>query len=175
MTLGERLLRLRTKSGLSQDSLADILGVSRQAVSKWERDEASPDVDNLMKISDYFGVTVDYLLRGPDPSQDGSQTPGGSQTDSQEHQPDTFDKLGTLIKTKWYYIGYLLIAWGVFNLVQFVIVLLFTVIPISGTFGLSNIFQLFLSFPMLIFLYSGLKIAVGILIIKYGKRRAAKG
>ena len=56
------LLQYRKKSGLSQEELASKIGVSRQAVSKWERAEASPDTDNLILLAKVFGVTLDELL-----------------------------------------------------------------------------------------------------------------
>lgn len=57
-----RLYELRKKNGLSQEELADKLGISRQAVSKWERAEASPDTDNLILLAKLYGVTLDELL-----------------------------------------------------------------------------------------------------------------
>lgn len=57
-----RLVELRRKKGLSQEELADLLGVSRQAVSKWERAEASPDTDNLICLAKIYGVSLDELL-----------------------------------------------------------------------------------------------------------------
>ena len=62
MTFGEKLLDLRRKNGMSQDTLADQLGVSRQAVSKWERDEAVPETDKIIRIARLFHVSTDYLL-----------------------------------------------------------------------------------------------------------------
>ncbi len=62
MTFGEKLQKLRTRAGLSQDQLAELLDVSRQAVSKWERNEAMPEVEKLVRISRQFGVSTDYLL-----------------------------------------------------------------------------------------------------------------
>ena len=62
MTFGEKLQKLRTRAGLSQDQLAKLLDVSRQAVSKWERNEAMPEVEKLVRISRQFGVSTDYLL-----------------------------------------------------------------------------------------------------------------
>lgn len=62
MTLGEKIQDLRKKSGMSQDTLAEKLEVSRQAVSKWERDEAVPEADKLVRIAKLFGVSTDYLL-----------------------------------------------------------------------------------------------------------------
>ena len=62
MTFGEKLQRLRAQRGLSQDALAEALGVSRQAVSRWERDETLPETEKVMRLSRYFQVTTDYLL-----------------------------------------------------------------------------------------------------------------
>ncbi len=59
-----RLLKYRKLHNLSQEELAEKIGVSRQAVSKWERSEASPDTDNLMLLAELYGVTLDELLRG---------------------------------------------------------------------------------------------------------------
>ncbi len=59
-----RLLEYRKKFGFSQEELAEKIGVSRQAVSKWERAEASPDTDNLIILANVYGVTLDELLRG---------------------------------------------------------------------------------------------------------------
>ncbi len=58
------LLNYRKSAGLSQEELAEKIGVSRQAVSKWERAEASPDTDNLISLADVFGVTLDELIKG---------------------------------------------------------------------------------------------------------------
>lgn len=76
MTLGEKLQKLRQQQGLSQDALAEQLGVSRQAVSKWERDEAVPELDKIVRLSELFGVSLDTLLKDtpPDPPWD-TETP----------------------------------------------------------------------------------------------------
>lgn len=60
--IANRLIELRKKSGYSQEELADKLGLSRQAVSKWERAEASPDTDNLICLAKLYGVSLDQLL-----------------------------------------------------------------------------------------------------------------
>ena len=62
MTFGEKLQKLRTRAGLSQDQLAELLDVSRQAVSKWERDETMPEAEKIVRISRQFQVSTDYLL-----------------------------------------------------------------------------------------------------------------
>ena len=60
--IADRLVKLRKKNGLSQEELADKLGISRQSVSKWERAEASPDTDNLICLAKIYGVSLDELL-----------------------------------------------------------------------------------------------------------------
>ena len=63
MTTGEKIAALRREHKLSQEALGEKLGLSRQAVSKWEADQAVPTMDNLMELSRLFGVPVDTLLR----------------------------------------------------------------------------------------------------------------
>lgn len=63
MTLGEKLQTLRNRAGLSQEDLADRLGVSRQAISKWELDKTVPDVKYIVELSELFEVSTDYLLK----------------------------------------------------------------------------------------------------------------
>ena len=60
--IADRLIKLRKEHGYSQEELADKLGLSRQAVSKWERAEASPDTDNLICLAKLYGVSLDELL-----------------------------------------------------------------------------------------------------------------
>lgn len=60
--LGDNLYNLRKQKGISQDEFAENLGVSRQAVSKWERNEAYPDTENLIAISRFYGVSMDDLI-----------------------------------------------------------------------------------------------------------------
>ena len=64
MNIGERILNLRKKSGLSQEELAEKLGVSRQSVSKWETGNVMPDIDKAVAMCELFGVSTDYLLKG---------------------------------------------------------------------------------------------------------------
>lgn len=64
MSIADRIQLQRKEKGLSQDDLASVIGVSRQAVSKWESEQSSPDLDKIISLSDYFGVTTDYLLKG---------------------------------------------------------------------------------------------------------------
>lgn len=64
MTFGNRLYELRKNSGLSQEKLAELLDVSRQSVSKWKSDKGYPEMTRLIFLSDYFSVSLDYLMRG---------------------------------------------------------------------------------------------------------------
>lgn len=63
MTFSEKLMELRRRSGMSQEQLADRLGVTRQSVSKWESGTAMPELVKLISLSELFGVTVDYLVK----------------------------------------------------------------------------------------------------------------
>lgn len=68
MNLGESIYRLRTKVNMSQGDLADALEVSRQSVSKWENNSATPELEKLIKMSRLFGVTLDELVSGEEPA-----------------------------------------------------------------------------------------------------------
>ena len=64
MTIGKRIGQLRRARGMTQDAMAEQLGVSPQAVSKWENDQTCPDISLLPKLARFLGVTVDHLLTG---------------------------------------------------------------------------------------------------------------
>lgn len=64
--IAQRLYELRRKHGFSQESLAAELGLSRQAISKWERSESAPDMGNLIALADLYGMTIDELIRPTD-------------------------------------------------------------------------------------------------------------
>ena len=64
MDFAQTLLNLRTQSGYSQEALAEKLNVSRQAISKWELGTTLPETEKVIAISDFFKVSLDYLLRG---------------------------------------------------------------------------------------------------------------
>ena len=74
MEFQNRLYELRKKAGLSQEGLADLLGVTRQAVQKWEAGSSRPDMDNLAALARYFNVTLDYLVTGQEPPAPAAQT-----------------------------------------------------------------------------------------------------
>ncbi|MDE6671955.1 MAG: helix-turn-helix domain-containing protein [Ruminococcus sp.] len=63
MILADKIIELRKKAGMSQDELAEQMGVSRQSVSKWEGAQSIPDLNKILKMSEIFGVSTDYLLK----------------------------------------------------------------------------------------------------------------
>lgn len=74
MTIGEKIIQLRTAAGMSQDALADSLSVSRQSVSKWEVDQSLPQIDKVMQLCKLFHISADTLL---DDSKSIDRTPVG--------------------------------------------------------------------------------------------------
>ncbi len=67
MTLGEKLSMYRKQNNYTQEQLAELLGVSRQAVSKWESDLAYPETEKLIKLSELYDCSLDYLIRDKQP------------------------------------------------------------------------------------------------------------
>lgn len=74
MTLGNRIQQLRKDRNLSQGDLADALGISRQSVSKWETDTATPDLDKLLKLSELFQISLDELIKGTSENNPNNET-----------------------------------------------------------------------------------------------------
>ena len=100
MTFGEKLQKLRSREGLSQDALAEILDVSRQAVSKWERDETMPETEKVIRISNYFHVTTDYLLK-----------------DAPEEDPRPLRRreFGEWFRDRGWLLGWIPLLWGIWR------------------------------------------------------------
>ena len=73
MNMADRIQYLRKAKGISQEELAEKVGVSRQAVSKWESEQSMPDLEKIIAMSDFFEVTTDYLLKGREPAKDQEQ------------------------------------------------------------------------------------------------------
>ena len=77
MTLGERIKNQRTRAGLSQERVAELVGVSRQSVTKWESGQSAPSTENLFRLAEIFDTTVDMLLDIPD--EKNAQSPDQAQ------------------------------------------------------------------------------------------------
>ena len=104
MTFGQKLQALRSRAGLSQDALAELLGVSRQAVSKWERDEAMPETEKVVRVSDHFHVTTDYLLKDAPPPP--------------EPRPRRRE-FGAWFRDRGWLLGWVLVLWGLYRAAAF--------------------------------------------------------
>lgn len=76
MHIADRIQQLRKAKGISQEELAEHIGVSRQAVSKWESGQSTPDMEKIILLSDYFAVTTDYLLKGMEPQVEEAKNNG---------------------------------------------------------------------------------------------------
>ena len=94
LAMAQRLVDRRKAAGLSQEALAGQLGVSRQAVSKWERSESSPDTDNLIALAALYGVSLDELLYGKAVDDAGcseDSDAGAEASDEAEEDEDSAD------------------------------------------------------------------------------------
>lgn len=63
MSLGEKIFKLRKEKGISQEALAEQIGTTRQAISKWENNQGFPETEKLLQLSNIFEVSTDYLLK----------------------------------------------------------------------------------------------------------------
>ena len=88
LAMAQRLVNRRKAAGLSQEALAAQLGVSRQAVSKWERSESSPDTDNLIALAALYGVSLDELLYGETAGDGNGGTEASDETEETENSTD---------------------------------------------------------------------------------------
>ena len=92
MTLSEKIAYCRRRNGLSQEELAEKIGVARQAVSKWETGEAQPEIGKLRQLSDAFGVSTDWLLSEEEPVEP-KQAPVQNTASEAEKLPGILGKL----------------------------------------------------------------------------------
>lgn len=127
MTLGEKLQKLRKARGLTQEELAEKVGVSRQSLSKWESDGALPDTGNIILLADLFGVTTDYLLREAPPEEASPAAESPASTVVQLVQPAKKAPPAPLL------VGFILLMLGL--LVFLGLVLLSNIFPISVARG----------------------------------------
>lgn len=94
MNFSEKLLALRKSEEMTQEQLAEQLGVSRQSISKWEGDQAVPELDKVIMLSDIFNVTIDYLLK---PSEIDELSVKTELLEKQQHQMLTRERKRTRI------------------------------------------------------------------------------
>ena len=158
MTLGERLTRLRSQAGLSQDALAERLGVSRQSVSKWENGVSTPDLDKLVKLGEVFGVSLDQLVKGEAPPP------------AEPEPRRTWRRLAALYRERGYLLGWALAAWGAWGLLRSVWSCLAALPVLGGQAAL----QLFFVGLLTAHVQNFAKILLGALLVLYGKRAAGR-
>lgn len=118
MTLGERILNYRKRAGMSQEKLAELLGVSRQVVSKWEGDAAQPELDKIVALARLFGITTDQLLLEDIPGPGAPPKP-----------------LTAKREPRWYLLGILPLAVGAYLLIR-------GVLQLSAVSGLCEFMKL---------------------------------
>ena len=180
MTLGEKLQRLRLQNGMSQDTLAQRLGVSRQAVSKWERDEAMPDLDKILKLSELYGVSLDSILKNQ------PETAYEAETQEAKHGETAKQRIHWNQALTWVGLlgGIAMVIWGLMDAAG---ILLFQSIAngmLSGVAGVmesasiaegSGILSEFMRVPSLLLVQPLLKILCGVLLILLGLWAHKKG
>ena len=91
--IANRLVQLRKSNNLSQEDLAGKIGVSRQAVSKWERAEASPDTDNLILLSKIYGISLNEMLASADEPEVPTEKMDEHSDESREELPASGERL----------------------------------------------------------------------------------
>ena len=169
MTIGETIQRLRTKRRLSQEQLAELVGVSRQAVSKWELNAALPDTDKLVPLARALGVSVDELLGNVPEAGEKKVTP----PEPPSEQPGWF-------AAHWYWLGLIPVAWGGYQLVWLLSRLFFVAIIVLteenvgvGVGGNMEKSAVILQVAQYI-LYPLAAIALGLLIFFLGRRHVRR-
>jgi len=131
MSIGEIIQRKRNERGLSQEKLAELVGVSRQAVSKWELRDAIPDTDKLVPLCRALGITVDELLGNvPEPKP---------APEAYAQQPIMPEKKPGWFAAHWYWLGLIPVAWGVIQLLKLLPVLLMLLLNLSAFGGDTTI------------------------------------
>ena len=107
MSISKQLIHLRSIKGISQEELASLMNVTRQAVSKWETDQALPDSEKVIRLSEIFGVTTDYLLKGKesDPIDIYSQHHSKAGHDLSAEVTEILDNVQRMSMKKRYLIG----------------------------------------------------------------------
>ena len=98
MTLGEKIAKQRKELNYTQEQLADILGVSRQSISKWESDIAYPETEKLIELGKIFDCSMDYLLKEDVMEKDGAQTSIFSEISKKAITPENKEKSKKILK-----------------------------------------------------------------------------
>ena len=121
MSVSKQLIHLRNMKGISQEELASLMNVTRQAVSKWETDQTLPDSEKIIRLSEIFGVTTDYLLKGKetDPMDIYTQHDSKAGADMSAEVTEILDHVHEMSMRKRYLIGASFIIMLVVALISF--------------------------------------------------------
>ncbi len=144
MKLHEKIILYRKKSGISQESLAETIGVSRQAISKWETGDALPEIPNLKALAECFGVTVDFLIDDEADTFTTDSSMYEKDNNSFETALDTLEERATPFAKKYAGVGGIILAiTGAAALVKCVIGLITTFATVAkfnaaGVFGIAS-------------------------------------
>ncbi|MBQ8503389.1 MAG: helix-turn-helix transcriptional regulator [Clostridia bacterium] len=172
MKLHEKIIKYRKRCCLSQEGLAEKIGVSRQAVSKWETGDALPEITKLKALAEVFGVTVDFLLNEDEdtytPPQHESVPPKYSYQPPKANGFDKFDawlealpeKIMPFLKKYGWTGGIILIVVGVYNTIASIVG---CAIALFSSAGFNTVGMGFVGIPVL--LSSLLSVAVGVAMI----------
>ena len=168
--LADRLVELRKEHKLSQEALAEKLGLSRQSISKWERAEASPDTDNLIALAEVYGITLDELLGNNEPKERKQETQ--PQSENKDSSVKQIKGKQNLKKAPLLFLGAIAIYvgggiilgvfWWSLMWILFPLVLGYTFSALSMCFEDSKLLSIIFSTIAAIFLAVSLYIVLGI-------------
>lgn len=174
--LADRLVELRKEHKLSQEALAEKLGLSRQSISKWERAEASPDTDNLIALAEVYGVTLDELLGNNEPKEPKQETQ--PQSKKEELSAKQIKGKQNLKKSPLLFLGAIAVYagggiilgafWWALMWILFPIVLGYAFSALSMYFEDKKWLSIIFSTIAAIFLAASLYIALGIILHLWG-------
>lgn len=174
--LADRLVELRKEHKLSQEALAEKLGLSRQSISKWERAEASPDTDNLIALAEVYGITLDELLGNNEPKEPKQKTQ--PQSKKEELSAKQIKGKQNLKKSPLLFLGAIAVYagggiilgafWWALMWILFPIVLGYAFSALSMYFEDKKWLSIIFSTIAAIFLAASLYIALGIILHLWG-------
>ena len=174
--LADRLVELRKEHKLSQEALAEKLGLSRQSISKWERAEASPDTDNLIALAEVYGITLDELLGNNEPKEPKQETQ--PQSKKEELSAKQIKGKQNLKKSPLLFLGAIAVYagggiilgafWWALMWILFPIVLGYAFSALSMYFEDKKWLSIIFSTIAAIFLAASLYIALGIILHLWG-------
>lgn len=146
MKFHEKLYTLRKGANMTQTELAEKLGVSRQAVSRWEMGTAMPDIDNLIAMSDLFDVTLDDLLK-----EQTKQLQSGAEEEDQEQEQDSDDPSFNRM-VNWMRVDMILIVGGIAVIINGAFLSSMFRLPFASLLSKIGIGMLILAIPLTIIL-----------------------